>query len=61
LLLVISSGHCNKAGPGVMVQVLDPGVQAEKCLRPFLPLELLLLPFLTPCRTMRLFDDVVAA
>ena len=38
----------------MMVQVLDPGVQAEEFLRSFPPFESLLLSFLTPCRSVRL-------
>ena len=44
-----------------MVKVLDSGVQAEKRLRPFPPLESKLLSFLTSCGTMRLFDHVVTS
>ena len=44
-----------------MVEVLETGLQAETFLRAFPPLESLLLSFLTPCRTVRLLNDVVAA
>ena len=44
-----------------MVKILDSGVQAEKRLCPFPPLESKLLSLLTPCRSMRLFDHVVTA
>ena len=43
-----------------MVKVADSGVQVEEFLRLFLPLESLLLSFLTPCRPVRLLNDVVA-
>ena len=43
-----------------MVKVLDPGVQAQKFLRSFPPPESKLLPFLTPCGTVGLLDQVVA-
>ena len=45
----------------MMVEILDPGVQAEKRLRPFPPLESKLLSLLTSCGTMRLFDHVVTS
>ena len=44
-----------------MVEVLDAGVQAQKFLRAFPPPESLLLSLLTPCGTMGLLDDIVAA
>ena len=43
-----------------MVELLDPGVQAQKFLSTFPSLESLLLSLLTPCGTMRLFDIVAA-
>ena len=43
-----------------MVKVLDSGVQAQKFLSAFPSFESLLLSFLTPCGTVRLFDHVVA-
>jgi len=44
-----------------MVEVLETGMQAEKFLRAFSPLESLLLALLTLCGTMRLLsvDGVV--
>ena len=44
-----------------MMKVLDSGVQAEKRLRSFPPLESKLLLFLTSCGTMRLFNQIVVA
>ncbi len=44
-----------------MVEVLDPGMQAQKRLRSFPLLESNLLSLLTPCGTVGLFDQVVAA
>ncbi len=43
-----------------MVKVANPSVQVEEFLRSLLPLESLLLSFLTPCRPVRLLNDVVA-
>jgi len=43
-----------------MVKVSNFGVQVEEFLRSFPPLESLLLSFLTPCRSVRLLNDVVA-
>ena len=43
-----------------MVKVANSGVQVQEFLRSFLPLESLLLSFLTPCRSVRLLYDVVA-
>ena len=40
---------------------LDSGVQAEKRLRPFPPLESKLLSLLTPCGRVGLFDHVVTS
>ncbi len=45
----------------MMVEVLYSCVQAKEFLRSLPPLESLLLAFLTPCRTVRLFNQVVAA
>ena len=45
--LIISSGHSGNAGVGMMMKILDSGVQAEKRLRPFPPLESKLLSLLT--------------
>ena len=56
-----SSGDGGNAGSGVMVKVLYSGVQVQKLLRSFLSLESLLLSFLTPCGTVRLFNQIVAA
>ena len=44
-----------------MVEVFDPGTQAQKRSQSLPPLESLLLPFLTPCGTVKLFNHVVAA
>ena len=44
-----------------MVEVLDPGMQAEEFLRASSPLKSLLLPLLTSCRTVRLLNHIVAA
>ena len=57
----MSSGCGGNAGASVMVEVLDPGVQAQKFLSTFPPSEALLLSLLTPCGTMRLFNQIVAA
>jgi len=43
-----------------MVKVADSSVQIQNFLRSFLPLEFLLVSFLTPCRSVRLLNDVVA-
>ena len=43
------------------VDVLDSGVQVEKRLCPFPPLESKLLSLMTPCGTVGLLHDVVAA
>ena len=43
-----------------MMEVLNSCVKAQKFLRSFPPLESKLLSLLTPCRTMRLLDQVVA-
>ena len=43
------------------MKVLDLGVQAQKFLRAFPPPEALLVPFLTPCSTVGLFDHVVVS
>ena len=43
-----------------MMKVLDSGRQVQKLLRSFPPFKPLLLPFLTPCGTVELFDHVVA-
>jgi hypothetical protein len=45
----------------MMVEILDPSVQAEKRLRPFPPLKSKLLSLLTSCGTVRLFNQIVAA
>ena len=45
----------------MMVEVGDSGVQVQKFLRAFPPLESLLLSFLTPCRTVGLFNQVITA
>ena len=44
-----------------MVEVGESGVQAQKFLSAFPPLEFLLLPFVTSCGTVRLLSHVVAA
>ena len=41
------------------MEVLDPGMQVKELLRSLLSLESLLLPLLTPCRTVELFDNIV--
>jgi hypothetical protein len=56
---MVPSGLGGDAGAGVMVEVLDPGMQAQKFLCAFSPFEALLLPFLTrvarwDCSTMLL-------
>ena len=61
LFFIISSGHSGNAGAGMMMKILDSGVQAEKRLRPFPPLESKLLSLLTSCESMRLFDHVVTS
>jgi len=43
-----------------MVKVFDPGLQVQKRLRSFPPLESKLLSLLTPCKTVGLLDQVVA-
>jgi len=43
------------------VEVGDSGMQVQKFLRAFPPLEFLLLSFLTPCRTVGLFNQVITA
>ena len=43
------------------MKVLDSGMQVQKLLRPFPPLESNLLSLLTSCRSMRLFDHVVTS
>ncbi len=43
------------------MEVVDPGMQAEKRLRSLPPFEALLLSFLTPCSTVGLLNHVVAA
>ena len=43
------------------MKVLDSGMQVQKLLRPFPPLESNLLSLLTSCRTIRLFDHVVTS
>ena len=45
----------------MMVKVLSSCVQAKEFLRSLAPLESVSLAFLTPCRTVRLFNQVVAA
>ncbi|CAM3196209.1 hypothetical protein DESA109040_02130 [Deinococcus saxicola] len=44
-----------------MVKVHDSGVQPQKFLRSFFSFKPLLLSFLTPCRSVRLLNDIVAA
>ncbi len=44
----------------MMVKIGDPGMQAQEFLRSFFPLEVQLLSLLTPCGTVRLFNQVVA-
>jgi len=61
LLLIDSSGHGGNTGAGVMVEVPDPGMQAQKRLRSFPSLESKLLFLLVPCGTVRLLDDIIAA
>ena len=43
------------------MKVLDSGMQVQKLLRPFTPLESKWLSLLTSCGTMRLFDHVVTS
>ena len=43
------------------MEVLDPGMQAEEFLGSFLPPKALLLPLLTSCSTMGLFNHVITA
>ena len=45
----------------MVVEVLKTGMQAEKFLRAFSPLESLLLSLLTPCGTVGLLDQVVTS
>ena len=45
----------------MMVEVLDPGVQAHKSLSAFSSFEALLTSLLTPCGTVRLFNQVITA
>ena len=45
----------------MMVKILDLGVQAEKFLSAFPPLESLLILILTPCRTVGLLNQVITA
>jgi hypothetical protein len=58
---LLSFGLGGHAGSGVMVEILDSGVQTQKFLCSFLPLKSVLLTSLTPCGTVRLLDDIVAA
>ncbi len=44
----------------MMMEVLNPCLYVQKFLRSFPPLESELLSLLTPCRTMRLLDQIVA-
>ena len=44
-----------------MIEVLNSGVQAQEFLSAFPAPESLLLPFLTPCGTVELFDHVAAS
>ncbi len=44
-----------------MVEVLNPGMQAQKFLCAFSPSEALLLPFLTPCSAVGLLNHVITA
>jgi len=43
------------------MEVSDSGVEVQEFLSAFSPSESLLTSFLSPCRTVRLFDDVIAA
>ncbi|WP_211248937.1 hypothetical protein, partial [Deinococcus frigens] len=61
MFLIALSDRGRNAGSGVMVDVLDSGVQPQKFLRSFFSFESLLLSFLTPCRSVRLLNDIVAA
>ena len=45
----------------MMVEVADPGVEVQEFLSAFLPLEPLLTSLLSPCGSMFLLNDVVAA
>ena len=45
----------------MVLEILDPGMQAKEFLRVFPPLESLLLPFLTPCSTVGLLNYIVTA
>ena len=56
-----SSGRGGNAGSSVMVEVFHEGVQVQKFLCSLSPLEPMLLSFLTPCKTVRLFNHVVPA
>ncbi|GGL95170.1 hypothetical protein GCM10010840_36580 [Deinococcus aerolatus] len=60
LLIAFSNGGGN-AGAGVVVEILDPSVQAQKFLDPFPPLESKLLPHLTLCGPVGLLNPVIAA
>ena len=44
-----------------MMKVLDSGMQVQKLLRSFPPFKSVLLPFLTPCGRVGLFDHVVTS
>jgi len=61
VLLVISSSGSVDAGSGTVKEVFETGMEAEEFLHAFLSLKSLLLSFLTPCGTMGLFNNVVAA
>ena len=45
----------------MMVEILDSCVQAQKFLCTFPPLEFLLMSLLTRCRTVGVFNQVIAA
>ena len=61
MLLVFFSGRCTDDGLGIVVEIGHSGVQVEKRLRSFPPLESELLSLLTPCGTVGLLQDVVTA
>ena len=57
----MSSSLGGNASAGMMVEVLDSRVQAQKFLSAFSSFESKLLSLLTSCGTMRLFDHVVTS
>jgi hypothetical protein len=61
LQLVASSGLGGDTGAGMMVEVGDPRVQAQEFLGAFPPFESLLTSLLSPCGSMFLLNEVIAA